>query len=109
MYLIQGVMEIYIGGKVYRCTPGTYMYLPRGIPHCPRPVGDAVSTVTIQAPGDFARMMEDMIKVEERIGQLADLSHPEVLAAAAKHGWELLDGEFWSKWDAGTWSDEYIR
>jgi mannose-6-phosphate isomerase-like protein (cupin superfamily) len=103
MYILNGVMDMYICGKVYRCSPGSYMYLPRGLPHCPRPVTDTVATVTIQAPGDFGHMMEGMIEVGHRLGKIADLSHPEVIAAAASYGWILLDPDFWAKWDAGEW------
>lgn len=106
IFLLEGEVEYYCGDAMYRATPGTFMLLPRGVPHCPRPVGDVTPRVlTIQAPGDFASLGETMLEHQDPNNR--NFTSPEYLEAVAKHGWILVDGDFWEKWDDGAWVEEH--
>lgn len=99
VYILEGELEYFCGGKLYHATPGTFMLLPGDVPHCPRPLGNKPPRVlTIQSPGDFGRLAEAMLSFQH--AGKRDFTTPEYLAAVAKHGWELVDADFWKRWDA---------
>ena len=51
-----GELEINRGGELMRGQPGDVIYLPKGVPHAPRPLGAGDLTVTVVCvPGGFDR------------------------------------------------------
>lgn len=40
-YILEGVFSFFVGGTVLHAAPGTFMFLPRDVPHAFRVTGDA--------------------------------------------------------------------
>lgn len=97
-YLLDGEMEMYAGDRIYHATPGTWMFLPAGIPHAPRPVGTVTPVVfCVQSPGGFEDFAEVVLKHAE--AGTRDFTSSAFLEDVARVGWKLLDADFWSKQD----------
>jgi mannose-6-phosphate isomerase-like protein (cupin superfamily) len=54
-YVLEGEMEIEVGGRIALAGPGTFALLPRGVPHTWRVLTDTVRTLVINSgPGAAA-------------------------------------------------------
>jgi mannose-6-phosphate isomerase-like protein (cupin superfamily) len=99
--LLSGEVEVYSAGKLYRATPGSWILLPRDIPHALRPRGDEKPVLfCIQSPGGFEHFAEIAL-AHQKEGK-RDYTSPAFLDAIAVTGFKILDGEFWTKHDADT-------
>ncbi|MGH3089051.1 MAG: quercetin 2,3-dioxygenase [Rubrobacteraceae bacterium] len=52
-YVIEGAMTCYVGEEAYEAGPGTFVLLPRGIPHSFTVETDAARVLVLVAPGGF--------------------------------------------------------
>jgi uncharacterized RmlC-like cupin family protein len=82
-----GEIELNRGGEVLRGRGGDVIYLPKGIPHSPRVMGnDEATVVVVCVPGGFDRFFaacaEEFKKGEPEMQVLVKL--------AAEHGIEFL-------------------
>jgi quercetin dioxygenase-like cupin family protein len=77
-YMLEGECEWHVGGDVIRATPGTYLFIPPGIPHNITNVSDKPARVlmTVSPPG-HERYFEELAKLTakgapdaEAIGEL---------------------------------------
>jgi quercetin dioxygenase-like cupin family protein len=50
-YVLEGELIFYIGEEIYEAGPGTFVFLPRGIPHSYAFETDVVRMLSIIAPG----------------------------------------------------------
>jgi len=89
-FLIEsGEVEINRGGELLRGRRGDVIYLPKGIPHAPRMIGnDEGAAVVVCVPGGFDRFFaacaEEFKKGEPEMPILVEL--------AAEYGIEFLSG-----------------
>jgi mannose-6-phosphate isomerase-like protein (cupin superfamily) len=97
--LLEGEVEVYSSGKLYRATPGTWMLLPRDVPHALRPRGDENPILfCIQSPAGFEHFAE--ITLEHLKAGKRDYTSPAFLDAISVAGFKMVDGDFWEKQDA---------
>ncbi|HZP84082.1 MAG TPA: cupin domain-containing protein [Chthonomonadaceae bacterium] len=86
-YVLEGEIEIRCGEKTVQAGAGTYVYLPRHIPHAFKNVGEANGRLLGTAtPGGHERFFEDV----DRLSRNGPPPMDEALAVCRKHGIELL-------------------
>ncbi|WP_223385553.1 cupin domain-containing protein [Oricola cellulosilytica] len=93
IHVIEGDYEFWLDGKTERAGPGRSVFLPRGVPHTFRVVGDRPGrNLAILTPGGFE---EFFIKAAEQ-----DLTIPEDMAAvvelAGLYGLEFVGPADWA-------------
>ncbi len=54
-YVLEGELTFYVGEEIYEASPGTFVFLPHGIPHSYTFETDAVRMLSIVAPGGLER------------------------------------------------------
>jgi mannose-6-phosphate isomerase-like protein (cupin superfamily) len=98
--VLDGEVEVYSGGKLYRAAPGAWILLPRDIPHALRPVSEEKpSLFCIQSPGGFEHFAEIAL-AHQKEGK-RDYTSPAFLKAISVTGFRMVDPDFWTKQDAG--------
>ena len=79
VYLFTGTLEVECGGDRFRAEPGSFVFLPRGLPHAFRSVGRSATGLLIITPGGldeyFAELHEanpadatEIKKIQETYG-----------------------------------------
>ena len=92
-YVLEGEVTFYCEGEVYRAVPGSFLFLPRGIPHAFR-VSEAgpARLLILTLPGGFENFVEEAGtragKPELPPAAPVDLS--ALLETAARHGIDIL-------------------
>jgi quercetin dioxygenase-like cupin family protein len=86
-YVLEGMYEIRVGGRVVPAPPGTFAFLPRNIPHRYTNVGyrtgKALVTIT---PAGFERFFEEL----SLLGSDAPLDRERLASIGRKFGLEIL-------------------
>ena len=54
-YVLEGSVTFYVGGETYKADPGTFVFLPHGVPHSYTFETDVVRMLSIVAPGGLER------------------------------------------------------
>jgi quercetin dioxygenase-like cupin family protein len=86
-YLLEGEVEVSFGAggsDVYHVTPGTYVFMPRGVPHALKLLTDTIKMVAISTPGGDESYLEDIVETTQRLGRKDDTS-PEYIEMARRH------------------------
>jgi quercetin dioxygenase-like cupin family protein len=98
--VLEGEVEVYSGGRSYRAAAGSWLLLPRDIPHALRPVGDEKpSLFCIQSPGGFEHFAEIAL-AHQKAGK-RDYTSPAFQEAISVTGFRIVDPDFWATLDAG--------
>jgi quercetin dioxygenase-like cupin family protein len=80
-YLLEGTYEFYLDGKTFTREPGAAVFLPRGIPHTFRVIGDTPGrNLTIMTPGGFEKFFMECSQRALTIPQ--DMAELKTLAAS---------------------------
>ena len=58
-YVLDGRVTFYVGEEIYRANPGTFVFLPHGIPHSYTFETDEVRMLSIIAPGGLEAHFQD--------------------------------------------------
>ena len=58
-YVLEGELTFYVGEKTYAAGPGTFVFLPHGVPHSYTFQTDSVRMLSIIAPGGLERHFRD--------------------------------------------------
>lgn len=58
-YVLEGNVTFYVGEETYQAGPGTFVFLPHGVPHSYTFETDAVRMLAIVAPGGLERHFGD--------------------------------------------------
>ena len=81
-YVIEGTIVVHVGEETYEAPPGSFVFLPRGIPHAWDVSGDDVATLLmITVPA----MLEEFLKEFHAASTREDRDN-----VAAKYGVEFL-------------------
>lgn len=89
-FLLTGGLQITFDDEQFDAVPGTFMFLPAGIPHAVRRVGDEIPRLLqVSSPGGFEHFVEDMAELQAK-GAAMDLDSEEFREFSAKHDWTLL-------------------
>ncbi len=95
LYVLEGQMTVSCGEQTWTATPGSFVLLPRGIPHAFTVAATGPCRVlTINTPAGFERFVAEAGRPAGRL-TLPDPQPPDVpalLAAAAKYGHEFVSG-----------------
>jgi quercetin dioxygenase-like cupin family protein len=74
-YVLDGQVTFYVGEEIHRAGPGTFVFLPHGVPHSYTFETDAVRMLSIVAPGGLEAHFQDV-----RFSEPAtDLALPQTL------------------------------
>jgi quercetin dioxygenase-like cupin family protein len=86
-YVLEGMYEIRVGGRVIPAPPGTFAFLPRGIPHRYTNVGYRTGRLFVTiTPAGFERFFEEL----SVLGPDAPLDRERLEAIGHKYGIEIL-------------------
>lgn len=92
-YVLEGAMRGYCGDQAWRATAGSFIWLPRGIPHGYAVEGDEpLRTLAMSLPAGFERFVTEAGE-PARERTLPPPAAPDVeklTATAAKYGQEIL-------------------
>jgi mannose-6-phosphate isomerase-like protein (cupin superfamily) len=89
-FLLEGTLRVTFDDEQHEVGPGSFMFLPAGIPHAVRPVGETVPRLLqISVPGGFEHFIEDMVELQAK-GKAMDLDSEEFREFSRKHDWTLL-------------------
>jgi quercetin dioxygenase-like cupin family protein len=85
-YVLEGMYEIRVGGRVIPAPPGTFAFLPRGIPHRYTNVGYRTGRLFVTiTPAGFERFFEEL----GALGPDAPLDRERLEAIGRKYGLEI--------------------
>jgi len=86
-YVVRGEVTFMIGGEVTTGGPGTYAFIPRGVPHCWKSTGAETGFVVfLYTPAKAGGLIEE----QRRTGRkFADMSKEELADMLDRHGWEM--------------------
>jgi mannose-6-phosphate isomerase-like protein (cupin superfamily) len=59
-YVLSGILEVECGDETFRAEPGSFVFLPRNVPHGLRSIGGRVTTLVIATPGGLDEYFADM-------------------------------------------------
>jgi len=87
-YVLEGELIFYVGEEIYEASPGTFVFLPHGIPHSYTFETDVVRMLSIIAPGGLERHFRDARFSKPptgmRLSPPAEAPDPDVLEAMAE-------------------------
>lgn len=78
-YVLDGEVSFHVGDQVHRGAPGSFVFLPRGIPHTFTIESDSARMLLVNAPGGFERMFE-----------LAPATPEEAIAALTRYDVQVV-------------------
>lgn len=78
-YVLDGDVSFHLGADTYRCGVGSFLFLPRAVPHTFTIETPAARMLLINAPGGFEHMFE-----------LAPSTPEEAIAALARYDVEVV-------------------
>jgi len=86
-YVLEGMYEIRVGGRVIPAPPGTFAFLPRGIPHRYTNVGYRTGRLFVTiTPAGFEGFFEEL----SVLGPDAPVDRGRLEAIGRKYGLEIL-------------------
>ncbi len=87
LYVLEGMYEIRVGGRMIPAPPGTFAFLPREIPHSYTNVGFRTGRLLVTiTPAGFERFLEAL----SQVGSDAALQREQLGAIGRKYGLEFL-------------------
>jgi mannose-6-phosphate isomerase-like protein (cupin superfamily) len=91
-YVLEGEITFFVGADVIRASAGTWIYLPRGVPHSLRIESDEAKTLWLVVPGGFESFFVDVFPPVTEGSSPTD-GQPDVermAEAAARYGVTIL-------------------
>ena len=87
-YVLAGEVTFMIGDEVTVGGPGTYAFMPRGVPHAWKSTGAETGLVLfLYTPAKAGGLLEEQHRTQRNF---AAMSEREVAETCQRHGWELL-------------------
>jgi quercetin dioxygenase-like cupin family protein len=86
-YVLRGEVTFMIGDEVTAGGPGTYAFMPRGVPHCWKSTGAETGLVVfLYTPAKAGGLIEEQRRTGRRF---AEMSPDELAAFLDRYGWEM--------------------
>ncbi|WP_035845103.1 cupin domain-containing protein [Kitasatospora azatica] len=86
VYVLSGVLEIEYQGQLHQAPAGSFVLLPRGVPHALRPASDPPPRVLqISAPGGWEHYLEDLVEAGPAVLTDGRLDPAKINPIAAKY------------------------
>jgi mannose-6-phosphate isomerase-like protein (cupin superfamily) len=93
-YVIDGELTFWVGGRLVRASPGTFVYGPRDIPHTYTVTSARARTLVVTIPGGFEKFMRELSQPALTATPPPPASKPPdmglITATAARYGIEIL-------------------
>lgn len=87
VYVLEGMYEIRVGGRMIPAPPGTFAFLPREIPHTYTNVGYRTGRLLVTiAPAGFERFFEEL----SLLAPDGSVERDQIGAIGRKYGLEIL-------------------
>ncbi|HSH58997.1 MAG TPA: quercetin 2,3-dioxygenase, partial [Acidimicrobiales bacterium] len=94
LWVLEGALEIVAGGETFEASAGSFVHLPRGVPHAYRNVGTAPARfLTLMVPAGLEKFFEEVGKPGEDPSSPPPFGEADLrrlLAAAPEYGVEIL-------------------
>jgi quercetin dioxygenase-like cupin family protein len=92
IHVIDGEFEFWLDGAITHGSPGSSVFVPRGVPHTFRVVGDKPGrALAMLTPGGFEQFFLDVAARDLKIPE----NMPDVVAVAARYGLEFIGPAAW--------------
>jgi quercetin dioxygenase-like cupin family protein len=66
-YVLEGTLTVYLGGKIHKLGPGSYIFIPKGTPHAQGNLEKTpVKVLLTVTPGGFEGFMKDRAELIKR-------------------------------------------
>ena len=90
--VLEGRITMYCGGEVFAVAPGTYVSLPKGVPHSWRVDEGPARVLGFYDTEDFVHFIEEVCEpaTSRNFGDATGLDEQRAAAAAARFGMKLL-------------------
>jgi quercetin dioxygenase-like cupin family protein len=72
-YLLEGVIDVYVGSEVFRVWAGESIFLPKGVPHAVRGWTPEYRILVFLTPGGFMSAIQSMAMPAERLEIPSDM------------------------------------
>ncbi len=92
-YVLEGTMRGFCGDRTWHASTGSFVWLPRGIPHGYAVDGDeTLRTLAITVPAGFDQFVADASEPAETrtLPPAGEPNIPKLVAAGGKHNIEIL-------------------
>ena len=92
-YILEGAMQAQCGEKSFRATPGSLVWMPKGVPHSYAVEGDEpLRSLAITMPAGFEEFVAEVGEpaLTDELPQPAEPDIPLLVAAAERHGQQIL-------------------
>ena len=66
-YLLEGIIDVYVGSEVFRVSAGESIFMPKGIPHAVRGQTPEYHVLVFLTPGGFMSAIQSMAIPAERL------------------------------------------
>jgi quercetin dioxygenase-like cupin family protein len=87
-YVMSGEITFLMGDKVTVGGPGSYTFMPRGVPHAWKSTGaEAGRVLFLYTPAKAGGLIEEQQRTGRNFGSMNEHELTEILQ---RHGWELL-------------------
>lgn len=91
-YVLEGTFSFLLGDERVTAGPGTFVLVPRGVPHSPGVVGDEPGRVIIGfAPAGAERAFDEFAALAAELGDAFHPAHERVQAVARRYGSEFVE------------------
>lgn len=95
-YVLDGTLQMGVGDRVYQCTPGSYVYVPKQTVHDWRVTSAYCRFLTWIIPGGFEHFFEELAEpARSATYPYTDHRQPpleEIMEVGAKYGWRPGEG-----------------
>jgi hypothetical protein len=93
IHVVDGEYEFWIDGRITRLSPGNSIFLPRGVPHTFRVVGERPGrNLTVLTPGGLENFFIEAASLELRI----PVHMAEIAELGGRYGIEFIGPAPWS-------------
>ncbi|MFK4264539.1 cupin domain-containing protein [Streptomyces milbemycinicus] len=87
VYVLEGELEVECDDRTFTAAPGTFVLLPKGVPHALRRASDPPPRVLqISSPGGWECYLEDLFEAGPSVLTDGELDPVKINPIAARHG-----------------------
>jgi quercetin dioxygenase-like cupin family protein len=84
LYLLRGDLDVECGNERFRAGPGSFVFLPREVPHRFRAVGGSATALLVVTPGGLDEYFAQTARPRRRRGSIRDPHYPGCLRHPAR-------------------------
>ncbi|MTD56534.1 cupin domain-containing protein [Amycolatopsis pithecellobii] len=96
LYLTEGEITVSVGDKSYDLTPGSFIFLPKGVPHAIKPHTPTFKGLSVCSPGTYFQACMEELLAFTKAGN--ELTAEALIEIQGRHGIRNVsdDGQWYS-------------